>query len=77
LVEKNASATIFIFILRKKEKKLKYKDGIHFVFNLLKVAPTYLQGCQIFLGTTYQNGKIYQITIKYTKWPNRPDGHTI
>jgi hypothetical protein len=27
------------------------------------------QGCQIFLGTTYQNGK------KYTKWPqNRPNG---
>jgi hypothetical protein len=33
------------------------------------------QGCQIFLGTTYQNGKsitgshkIYQMTTKYTKW---------
>jgi hypothetical protein len=26
------------------------------------------QGCQIFLGTTYQNGeKTYHITIKYTK----------
>jgi hypothetical protein len=41
------------------------------------------QGCQIFLGTTYQNGKIYRITIKYTKWPqtisngrkNRQNGH--
>jgi hypothetical protein len=30
------------------------------------------QGCQIFLGTTYQNGK------KYTKLPqNVPDGHTM
>jgi hypothetical protein len=34
------------------------------------------QGCQIFLGTTYQNGKnipkdhkIYQMATKYTKWP--------
>jgi hypothetical protein len=34
------------------------------------------QGCQIFLGTTYKNGKnipndhkIYQIVTKYTKWP--------
>jgi hypothetical protein len=27
-----------------------------------------IQGCQIFLGTTYQNGKIYQMTIIYTKW---------
>jgi hypothetical protein len=26
------------------------------------------KGCQIFLATTYQNGKIYQITRKYTKW---------
>jgi hypothetical protein len=25
------------------------------------------QGCQIFRGTTYQNGKIYQLTIKYAK----------
>jgi hypothetical protein len=30
------------------------------------------QGCQIFLGTTYQNGG------KYTKWPqNIPNGHYI
>jgi hypothetical protein len=28
-----------------------------------------LQRCQIFLDTKYQNGKIYQITVKYTKWP--------
>jgi hypothetical protein len=35
-----------------------------------------LKGCQIFLGTTYQNGekytnyhKIYQITTKYTTFP--------
>jgi hypothetical protein len=27
------------------------------------------QGCQIFLGTKYQNGKIYQITTNYTKCP--------
>jgi hypothetical protein len=50
------------------------------------------QGCQIFLGTRYQNGekytkwpqnipndlKIYQMTTKYTKWPqNIPDSHKI
>jgi hypothetical protein len=28
-----------------------------------------VQGCQIFLGATYQNGKIYQMTINYTKQP--------
>jgi hypothetical protein len=35
-----------------------------------------VQGCQIFLSTTYQNGKnmpndhtIYQMATKYTKWP--------
>jgi hypothetical protein len=34
------------------------------------------QGCQIFLGTTYQNGEnvpnnyeIYQIAVKLIKWP--------
>jgi nuclear transport factor 2 (NTF2) superfamily protein len=27
------------------------------------------QGCQIFLGTKYQNGKMYQITVSYTKCP--------
>jgi hypothetical protein len=42
-----------------------------------------LQGCQIFLGTTYQNGKNstklpYQMATKYTKWPqNIPNGHKI
>jgi hypothetical protein len=37
------------------------------------------QGCQIFLGTTYQNGKeIYQIIIKYTNRPqNVPRSHKI
>jgi hypothetical protein len=37
------------------------------------------QGCQIFLGTTYQNGeKIYQITIKYIIWPEDiPNSHNI
>jgi hypothetical protein len=50
------------------------------------------QGCQIFLGTLYQNGgkytkwpqnipndhKIYQMTTKYTKWPqNIPNGHKV
>jgi hypothetical protein len=39
---------------------------------------TLLQGCQIFRGKTYQNGKIDQITIKYTKWPQHiPKRHTI
>jgi hypothetical protein len=36
-----------------------------------------LQGCQIFLGKIYHYGKIhpYQITLKYTKWPqNMPNG---
>jgi hypothetical protein len=34
------------------------------------------QGCQIFLGTIYQNGKnlpndhnMHKIAVKYTKWP--------
>jgi hypothetical protein len=28
------------------------------------------QGCQIFMGTFYQNGEnLYQKTIKYTEWP--------
>jgi hypothetical protein len=44
-----------------------------------------LQGCQIFLGTTYQTGKklpndheIYQIATKYAKWPqNIPNCHEI
>jgi hypothetical protein len=28
------------------------------------------QGCQIFPGSTHQNGKnIYQMTVNYTKWP--------
>jgi hypothetical protein len=43
------------------------------------------QGCQTFPGTTYQNGKnvpnehkIYQMTTKYTKWPqNIPIDHKI
>jgi hypothetical protein len=43
------------------------------------------QGCQIFIGATYQNGKnipndykLYQITLKYTKWPlNITNGHII
>jgi hypothetical protein len=30
---------------------------------------TLCQGCQIFIGATYQNGgKIYQMTTKCTKW---------
>jgi hypothetical protein len=28
-----------------------------------------LQGCQIFLGSKYQNGEKYQMTTPYTKWP--------
>jgi hypothetical protein len=28
-----------------------------------------MQGCQIFLVQTYQNGKIYQMTTNYTKRP--------
>jgi hypothetical protein len=26
-------------------------------------------GCQIFLGSTHQNGKKHENNIKYTKWP--------
>jgi hypothetical protein len=44
-----------------------------------------VQGCQIFLGTTYQNvknipnnHKIFKMATKYTKWPqNIPNGHKI
>jgi hypothetical protein len=36
-------------------KKIENKDG----------RP--VQGCQSFLGTTFQNGKIHQIVKKYTK----------
>jgi hypothetical protein len=44
-----------------------------------------IQGCQIFLSTTYQDGKnipnnhkIYKKAAKWTKWPqNRPKGHKI
>jgi hypothetical protein len=37
------------------------------------------QGCQIFLGATHQNGKIYQIlSHKIYQWPqNIPNGHKI
>jgi hypothetical protein len=43
------------------------------------------QGCQIFLATTYQNGKSipnnhkkYQMATKYTKWPHiGPNNHDI
>jgi hypothetical protein len=37
------------------------------------------QGCQIFLGTLNQNGKILtKLTKKYTKRPlNTPNGHKI
>jgi hypothetical protein len=43
------------------------------------------QGCQIYLGTKYQNGenipnchKIYQVAIKYFPWPlNKQNGHKI
>jgi hypothetical protein len=40
--------------------------------------PRRCQGCQIFLGTAYKNGKIYQITINHIKWPqNIPNGRRI
>jgi hypothetical protein len=42
------------------------------------------QGCQIFIGTTYQTGKNIPNSHKNTKWPqtnsrtyNRPNGHMI
>jgi predicted signal transduction protein with EAL and GGDEF domain len=34
--------------------------------NLLQ--PTQRQGCQIFLGATFQKAKIYQMAVKYKKW---------
>jgi hypothetical protein len=35
-----------------------------------------VQGCQIFVGATYQSGEKYtKITLKHTKWPqNIPNG---
>jgi hypothetical protein len=33
-----------------------------------KILHVPIQGCQIFIGTPYQTGKIYQMTINYTKW---------
>jgi hypothetical protein len=36
------------------------------------------QGCQIFLGKPYKNGKIYQMAIEYIKMPyNIPNSHKI
>jgi hypothetical protein len=55
-------------------------------FSKTKVFCSLLQpGCQIFLGAKYQNGKnitnnhkIYQMSIKCTKWPqNIPNGRQI
>jgi hypothetical protein len=59
--------------------------------SIRQTAPTALsnleQGCQIFLGTIYQNGgggtipnnqKIYRMATKYTKWPqNIPNARKI
>jgi hypothetical protein len=40
--------------------------------------PIHKQGCQIFLGTTYQNGKKYQLINNVYKWPqNIPNGSKI
>jgi hypothetical protein len=37
-----------------------------------------VQDCQIFLGTTYQNGKNIPNDHKYTRWPqNIPNGRKI
>jgi hypothetical protein len=80
--EKNAiyGASIFIELLST-QPTLGSPDGFWFP------SPSYFQGCQIFLFTTYQNRKnipqntpndqqIYQITNKYTKLPtNIPNGH--
>jgi hypothetical protein len=45
----------------------------------IPLATSGIQGCQIFLGKTYQNGEnVPQMTIKYTKWPyNIPNDHKI
>jgi hypothetical protein len=47
---------IFGLSLRQRERK----EIFSLLFNQMKV-------CQIFLGTTYQNATIYQISPKYTK----------
>jgi hypothetical protein len=47
------------------ERKNAYELTLQ-VRNYLFYICTY-QGCQIFLGTTYQNGNIYQISTKFTK----------
>jgi hypothetical protein len=49
------------------------------ISGILKLAVGCDQGCQILLGTTNQNVKIYQMTIWHTKWlikkPNRHEVH--
>jgi hypothetical protein len=52
---------------------------------LLQINMWWYQGCQIFLGATYQTrtnipkrGKLYQMDIEYTKWlENTQNRHTI
>jgi hypothetical protein len=58
---------------------------IYFIELVAALVTFSVQGCQIFLGTTYQNGKnipnghkIYQMATKYTIWPqNIPYGRKI
>jgi hypothetical protein len=47
-----------------------WQDYIYISLLKTKYQYSYVQGCQIFLATTYQNGeKLYQLTIKFTKCP--------
>jgi hypothetical protein len=45
------------------------KNGMQIFKGLVRSSAN--QGCQIFLGTTYQNGEkyTYQMTTKYNNWP--------
>jgi hypothetical protein len=57
-------------------------QSVHLSFSSDEGRTLKCQTCQIFLGTKYQNGKnkikIYQMTIKYTKWKlDRPNGRKI
>jgi hypothetical protein len=63
---------------REKRQSTQQQKYTHF-----SVIDSCKQGCQIFLGTTYQNGnklpkspqnipnghKIYEMAVKYTEWP--------
>jgi hypothetical protein len=74
--------TCHLHMSRRLEKNLRYihmystlgktSDVDEMSFFFLRIRSTGKQGCQIFLGTAYQNrGKyLYQMITKHTKWPS-------